>query len=198
VAKRRTSPSCTVATCGPSVARTMFGASVTIERSWASSGLVGPRPGPMRPEQGVLAHQPKDPFARDARARPGRAAAPGPSVRRGGRPADARLFRLSPRQTGARPGRAGEGRPGSQPAGRRPGPWAWGRRRSVGRLDAGVCAARRATWNDERGTSQTVHTRATPWRRPLAGETEPAITATACGPKGRSARSSRAGARFPC
>jgi hypothetical protein len=54
----------------------------------------GPHPGPMRREQGVLTHQPQHPLARDARARP--AAAPGPCVRRGGRPPDARLFRLTP------------------------------------------------------------------------------------------------------
>jgi hypothetical protein len=70
-------------------------------------------------------------------------------------------------------------------------------RRPPDRAGTGSRSSRRAREKRERGMPQTLQTRATPQARPVTGETDPAITATASGPKGLSVPSSRAEARPP-
>jgi hypothetical protein len=123
----------------------------------ARMGLVGPRraaagPGAARAERS-RASAARPACAR--RASPPRTRSRARTLRSAGRPSSGGPpFSPQPSPDRRPTGATGRGRPESRPAGRRPGPWAWGRRRSVGRLNAGVCAARRATWNDDRATPQ--------------------------------------------
>jgi lysozyme len=78
-------------------------------------------------------------------------------------------------------------RPGSPPAGRRPGQPASGHGDLSAARTPGSArhAGKGRTTRVAPQTPQTPQTRATPERRPVAVETAPAITATAPGPKGR-------------